>query len=118
MPEVPAEQLPFRVVYDAAAREVVVWMTFGNGPKQTTRRKTFPSLEALAIAVAGHRYEAFLQSRLANTLVQAAVTHLGADPSRLEAAVRALSDPTSTMPLGTLLYGSSPGPAGPPPADG
>ncbi|MBT2398270.1 hypothetical protein [Streptomyces sp. ISL-100] len=105
MPEVPAEQLPFRVAYDAAARKVVVWMTFGNGPKRSTRRKTFPSLEALAIAVAGHRYEAFLQSRLANTLVQAAVTHLGADP-------------TSTVPLGTLLHGSSPGPAGPPSADG
>ncbi|MGW0885378.1 hypothetical protein [Streptomyces sp. NPDC002671] len=118
MPEVPAEQLPFRVAYDAAAREVVVWMTFGNGPKQTTRRKTFLSLEALAIAVAGHRHEAFLQSRLANTLIQAAVTHLGADPARLEAAVRALSDPTSTVPLGRLLYGPSPSPAGPPSADG
>lgn len=118
MPEVPAEQLPFRVAYDASAREVVVWMTYGNGPKQTTRRKAIPSLEALAIAVAGHRYEAFLQSRLANTLVQAAVTHFGADPARLEAAVRALSDPTSTVPLGTLLYGPSPDPAGPPAAAG
>lgn len=118
MPEVPAQQLPFRVAYDAASREVVVWMTFGNGPKQITRRKTYPSLETLAIAVAGHRYEAFLQSRLANTLVQAAVTHLGADPARLETAVRALSDPTSTVPLGILLYGSPSGQAGPPPVDG
>lgn len=116
MPEVPAQQLPFRVAYDAAAREGVVWMTFGSGPKQTTRRKTFPSLEALAIAVARHRHEAFLQSRLASTLVQTAVTHLGADPAGLEAAVSALSDPTSTVALGTLLYGPSPYPT-PPSAD-
>ncbi|MET8183930.1 hypothetical protein [Streptomyces sp. NPDC005336] len=118
MPDVPAEQLPFRVEYDPKTREVVLWMTYGTGPKQTTRRKTLPSLEALAIAVAGHRYEAFLQSRLANTLAQEAVTHLGADPGRLEAAVRALSGPTSTVPLGTLLHGSSTGPAGEPPAGG
>lgn len=118
MPEAPAEQLPFRVEYDAQTREVVVWMTYGTGPKQTTRRKMLPSLEALAIAVTGHRHEAFLQSRLASALAQAAVAHLGADPGRLEAAVRALSDPTSTVPLGTLLHGSSPPPASEPPAGG
>ncbi|WP_055531177.1 hypothetical protein [Streptomyces graminilatus] len=114
MPDVPADQLPFRVAYDAKAGEVVVWMTYGSGPKQTTRRKAIPSLEALAIAVASHRYEAFLQNRLAHTLAQAAVAHLGADPARLEAAVRALSDPTSNVPLGTLLHGTSPDRAAPP----
>ncbi|MFG2586124.1 ATP-binding protein [Streptomyces malaysiensis] len=68
VPEVPPDQLPFRVEYD----EGVVWMTYGSGPKQTARRKAIPSLEALAIAVAGHRYEAFLQGHLAHTLTQAA----------------------------------------------
>ncbi|MCY0940177.1 MULTISPECIES: hypothetical protein [Streptomyces] len=46
------------------------------------------------------------------------MTHLGADPTRLETAVRALSDPTSNVPLGTLLHGSPPGPAGRPTASG
>jgi hypothetical protein len=116
--EAPTEQLPFRGEYDERTRELVVWVTYGSGPKQTTRRKAIPSLEALAIAIAGRRYEAFLQGRIAHTLTQAAVTHLGADPARLEAAVRALSDPTSTVPLGTLLHGTSPNPAVPPPAIG
>lgn len=118
MPDTPAQQLPFRVEYDEKARELVVWMTYGGGPKQTTRRKTIASLEALAIAVAEHRHEAFLQSRLASALTQAAVTHQGADPARLETAVRALSDPTSNVPLGTLLNGSPPGPARRPTASG
>ncbi|MCY0940178.1 MULTISPECIES: hypothetical protein [Streptomyces] len=52
MPDTPAQQLPFRVEYDERARELVVWMTYGSGPKQTARRKTIASLEALAIAVA------------------------------------------------------------------
>ncbi|MYX27444.1 hypothetical protein GTY75_12410 [Streptomyces sp. SID8381] len=104
--------------YDERSGELMVWMTYGSGPKQTTLRKTITSLKALTIAVAGHRYEAYLQNRLAYTLAQAAVTHLGADPARLEAAVRALSDPTSIVPLGSLLHGSSPDRAGPPATDG
>lgn len=84
--------------------------------KQTTRRQVIPSPEALAIAVAAHRHEALLQGRLANSLVSAVIGHLGANPARLDNAVRALSDPTSTVPLGTLLHGKSSGLARPPTA--
>lgn len=112
MPEQPPVPLPFKVEFDAAKREVVVSMTYGAPPQKTTRRKAIDSLEALVIAVAEHRHEAFLQTRLAQTLAETAITHLGADPTRLNDAVRALSDPTNTTPLGTLLYGPPPpGPA-------
>ncbi|MGC5264064.1 ATP-binding protein [Streptomyces cyaneofuscatus] len=115
---VTAEQMPFRVEYDQGTRELVVWVPLGQGPQQITRRKHIGSLEVLAIAVAAHRHEAFLQRRLADSLVSAAVAHLGADPGRLETAVRELADPTSTVPLGTLLRGDSPGRAHPPAAAG
>ncbi|MFE7115283.1 hypothetical protein ACFU99_07625 [Streptomyces sp. NPDC057654] len=95
--------LPFRVEFDPANREVVVWKTFGVPPRQTMRRKALPSLEALAAEVAIHRHEAFLQHSLAQTLASAAVQHLGADPQRLEAAVKALSDPTGTTPVSQIL---------------
>lgn len=103
MPEPAAGQLPFRVEFDTATREVVVWKTFGVPPRQTMRRKAIPSLEALAAEVAIHRHEAFLQHNLAQTLASAAVQHLGADPQSLEAAVRALSDPTDTTPVSQIL---------------
>lgn len=103
MPEPAAGQLPFRVEFDTATREVVVWKTFGVPPRQTMRRKAIASLEALAAEVAIHRHEAFLQHNLAQTLASAAVQHLGADPQSLEAAVKALSDPTSTAPVSQIL---------------
>ncbi|MDJ0347181.1 hypothetical protein QMK19_38840 [Streptomyces sp. H10-C2] len=108
MPESAPVQWPFRVGFDMETREVIVWMTFGAGPKQTTRRMTITSLEALAVAVAEHRHEAFLQRGLADQLVRAGVTYLGADPTRLEAAVKALSDPTSAVPVSRVLRGGVP----------
>lgn len=113
MPEQIPVQLPFRVEFDPAAGEVVAVMTYGVAPQQKTRRQVFGSLEALVIAIAEHRHEAFLQTRLAQTLAQAAITHLGADPGRLNAALHALADPTNSTPLGTLLYGTPPQSAAP-----
>ncbi|WJV51732.1 hypothetical protein [Streptomyces flavofungini] len=107
MPEIAPDELPFRVGYDMDSGAIIVWMTFGAGPRQTTRRKVYTSLEATVIAVAEHQHESFLQARLANELAHAAITHLGADPKRLQAAVRALSDPASTVPVGAILRGDS-----------
>lgn len=112
MSEQAQDQLPFRLGHDSESGGIIVWKTFGNRPRQTVRREVIPSLEAAAVAIATHRHEAYLQGRLAHDLAAAAVEQLGADPGRLEAAVRALSDPTSTVPLGALLHG--PGPATPP----
>ncbi|WP_055522808.1 hypothetical protein [Streptomyces graminilatus] len=108
MPEPAPEQLPFRVEFDAAKGEIVVAMTYGVPPQQTMRRKAIPSLEALAVAIAEHRHEAFLQTRLAQHLATAAVQHLGVDPVRLDAAVKALADPTSTVPVSQILRGAAP----------
>ncbi|MGI5338881.1 hypothetical protein ACQEVS_16535 [Streptomyces sp. CA-181903] len=105
MPEPAAAPLPFHVRFDVGTGEVVVMMTFGNPPRQTVRRKTYASTEALAIAIAEHHHESLLQARLADELATAAITHLGADPGRLQQAVRALSDPTSTVPVGSILRG-------------
>ncbi|GAA1894311.1 hypothetical protein [Streptantibioticus ferralitis] len=110
LPETTPRQLPFQVEYREGTREVVVWMTYGTGPDQTMRRTAFASPEALVAAVAKHRYEAFLQHRLAQALADAAVRHYRLDPARLEAAVRVLSDPTGTVPLATVLFGAGPGP--------
>ncbi|MEU5437239.1 hypothetical protein AB0G73_28205 [Streptomyces sp. NPDC020719] len=107
MPESAPDQLPFRVGYDMDTRDIIVWMTFGAGGTQTTRRKVYTSLEATVVAVAEHQHEAYLQARLANELAGAAIKHLGADPQRLKAAVQALSDPTSTVPLGAILHGEA-----------
>lgn len=108
MPEPAPVQLPFRVEFDAAKGEVVVAMTYGIPPQQTMRRKAIPSLEALVVSIAEHRHEAFLQTRLAQHLASAAVQHLGADPARLDAAVKALSDPTSNIPVSQILHGAPP----------
>lgn len=105
MPEPADEELPFHVRFDADSGEVVVMMTYGNPPRQTMRRKTYASQEALAVAIAGHHHESYLQARLANELASAAITHLGADPGRLQQAIRALSDPTSKVPVGAILRG-------------
>jgi len=102
------QQLPFRVDFDQATGQLVLTMTFGVPPKQTTRTTTLPSLEQTAVEVALHRHEAFLQHQLAAALTDAAVRHLGADPGRLEQAVRALSDPASTTPVGRILRGTPP----------
>jgi hypothetical protein len=59
MPEQVPVPLPFRVEFDPAKREVVVSMTYGVPPHQTMRRKVIGSLEALVIAIAEHRHEAF-----------------------------------------------------------
>jgi hypothetical protein len=103
VPDPAPGTLPFRVEFDPAKREVVVWKTFGVPPRQTMRRKEITSLEALAAEVAVHRHEAFLQHSLAQMLASAAVQHLGADPQRLEAAVKALSNPASTTPISQIL---------------
>ncbi|MFD4943558.1 sugar nucleotide-binding protein [Streptomyces sp. NPDC058409] len=42
------------------------------------------------------------------TEASAAVRHLGADPARLDAAVKALSDPTSNIPVSHILHGAPP----------
>jgi hypothetical protein len=104
VPEPLPAQLPFRVEFDVSTGQVVVWKTYGIPPRQTMRRKEIDSLEALAAEVAIHRDEAFLQHNLAQTLASAAVQHLGADPGRLEGAVKALSDPTSTTPVSQILH--------------
>lgn len=111
MGKTPSEPMPFQITHDESARQLVVWMTYGSGPKQTIRRKEVGSLEALAAAVARHRYEAFLQGRLATELTRAGVDHLGADPTRLEAAVRALLGPGCPVSPGTLPYGPTPPPS-------
>jgi hypothetical protein len=95
--------LPFRVEHDAKAGRLVVWKTFGNPPQQTMRRKEISTLEELAFEIAVHRHEAFLQHSLAQILASAAVQYLGADSGRLEAAVKALSDPSSSTPVSQIL---------------
>ena len=97
--------LPFRVEFDHTSHELLVWKTYGIPPRQTTRRKAIGSLEELAVEIAIHRHEALLQHSLARMLASAAVKHLGADPGCLEAAVKALSDPSSTVPVSQILRG-------------
>ncbi|MET9294999.1 hypothetical protein [Streptomyces sp. NPDC003077] len=75
MPESALGQLPFRIDFDAATGGLVVAMTYGVPPQQTERRKAIPSLEALVVATAEHRHEAFLQTRLAEHLAAAAIQH-------------------------------------------
>lgn len=117
MGETPSEPMPFQIAYDETAGQLIVWMTYGSGPKQTVRRKEVGSVEALAVTVARHRYEAFLQGRLADELTRAGVDYLGADSARLQAAVRALLDPACSVSLSTLLHGPTPPPTpgSPPP---
>ncbi|WP_431047133.1 ATP-binding protein [Streptomyces sp. P1-3] len=108
VPEPLPQQLPFSIVFDTAKQELVLWTTHGVPPRQTTRRKAIPTPVDLVIAVAEHRHEAYLQTRLAQHLAGAAVQHLGLDPDRLETAVRSLADPTRKVPLETLLHGTPP----------
>lgn len=99
------EQLPFRVTFDETAGKVVLWATIEKHRSQSVRRIEVPSLEALTIAVAEHLRESRVQQRLAESLVEAATEYLGADPIRIYAAARELTDPMSTIPLGKLLAG-------------
>ena len=100
-----APQLPFHIGFDSATGQLVLAMTFGVPPKQSTRTKVIRTLDQVAVEIALHRHEAHLQQLLTQYLAEAAVRHLGADPARLEAAVKALSDPQSTTPVGRILRG-------------
>ncbi|MFD4574980.1 hypothetical protein ACFWNK_03845 [Streptomyces sp. NPDC058417] len=55
-------------------------------------------MDALAVTVTRHRYEAFLQGQLAEELSRASVEHLGADPA-------------CSVSLSTLLHGPTPPPS-------
>ncbi|MFE2870941.1 hypothetical protein [Embleya sp. NPDC059259] len=109
MAEQPISAPPFRVEYREETGEVVVSMTYGIGPKQSTRRTTLDSLNALITAVAAHRHEAFLREGLARALMGVAVTRLGADPQRLDAAVRAHFHTGPAGPSGAAPPGSDAG---------
>ncbi|MBC3844619.1 hypothetical protein GXW82_43925 [Streptacidiphilus sp. 4-A2] len=102
-PSDPAEQLPFRIAFDADSGQVVLWVTLEQRRGQSIRRIEVPSLEALTLAVAEHLRESRVHRLLAESLVQAAVDHLGADPVRLYAAAAQLQSPASTIPLGAML---------------
>ncbi|MFC1435999.1 hypothetical protein ACEZDB_35740 [Streptacidiphilus sp. N1-3] len=97
------EELPFRIEFDAASGQVVLWVTIQQRRATSIRRIEVPSLEALTLAVAEHERESRVHRRLAEGLVQAAVDHLGADPVRIYAAAAELQDPASTIALGSLL---------------
>jgi hypothetical protein len=103
MPDPVDEELPFRVEFDAASGQVVLWATIEQRRGKSIRRIEVPSLEALTIAVAEHLRESRVHRLLAEHLVQAAVDHLDADPVRLYTAAAELQDPASTIPLGSLL---------------
>ncbi|MEZ0096314.1 hypothetical protein [Streptacidiphilus sp. EB129] len=98
-----AEQLPFRIAFDADSGQVVLWATIEQRRGKSIRRIEVPSLEALTLAVAEHLRESRVHRLLAEGLVQAAVDHLGADPVRVYAAAAELQDPASTIPLASLL---------------
>jgi hypothetical protein len=89
-----------------ARGQLVMMMTFGAPPKQRTSSTIIPSLEVAVREITLNRYEADLRGQLAQTLADAAVKHLGADRDRLEAAVESLSDPTSTVPISSILRGN------------
>lgn len=101
--EAAGTELPFRIGFDASTGKVVLWVTIQRRGGQVVRRIEVPSLEALTLAVAEHERESRVHRLLAESLVQAAVDHLGADPVRLYAAAAALQDPASTVSLASLL---------------
>ncbi|WP_042383102.1 hypothetical protein [Streptacidiphilus melanogenes] len=104
----PSPQLPFDVRFDPATGQLNLTMTFGVPPQHKTRTTVIPNLEQAAVEIALHRHEARLQQLLAQALTNAAVQHLHADPQRLEQVIAALSDPTSTVPVGRILHGPTP----------
>ncbi|MGW3657219.1 hypothetical protein ACWD6R_16660 [Streptomyces sp. NPDC005151] len=101
----PEEQLPFRVVFDPERGQLVLMMTFGVEPRQRVTSTLIAGAEAAAVQIALNRHEARMRARLADAIAEAAARFLGVDPQRLEAAVAELSDPTSTVPVGTILSG-------------
>lgn len=111
MPEFPGEPLPFDIAYHQATGEVVVWMTYGYGAAQTKRRQVFTTAEDLARAISDHRWESFLQARLATALSRAAVAHLDVAPGELEAMIRTLAEPGAHP--GTDRTPGAPAPAPP-----
>lgn len=96
-------RLPFQIEFREDSGELVLWQTYGSPPDHKTKRKVISSVEALVGAVYEHRYEAFLHSRLAQTLLQSGITHLGADPALVEAAIKVLADPANNTPLSQVL---------------
>jgi anti-sigma regulatory factor (Ser/Thr protein kinase) len=103
--EPAGDQIPFTVAFDAQRRQLVVEMTYGQEPKQTRRHQRLASVEAIAISIAENLNESRLREALAGQLAAAAIESLGADPVRLREAVCALSEPTSTVLLGSILHG-------------
>ncbi|MFF0626759.1 hypothetical protein [Streptomyces sp. NPDC004296] len=103
MPEGSCARLPFQIEFRQASGELVVWQSYGSPPDEKTKRKVIGSVEALVGAIYEHRYEAFLHSRLAQALLYAGITHLGADPARVEAAIKVLADPSDTTPVSEVL---------------
>ncbi|MFJ7949513.1 hypothetical protein ACIQ6K_38880 [Streptomyces sp. NPDC096354] len=104
---VPAagDQLPFRVAFDHERKELVLMMTFGVEPRQRVTSQLIAGAEAAAVQIALNRHEARMRTHLADAIAEATARFLGVDPQRLEAAVAALSDPTSTVPVGAILSG-------------
>lgn len=102
------EQLPFRVYFDMARGQLVAMMTLGVPPKQRVTNTIIPSPEHAAYEIALHRHEARLRLLLADAVAEGAVRHFGVDAERLDAAVAALSDPASTVPVGQILRGEPP----------
>jgi hypothetical protein len=89
--------LPFQVEFREMSGELVVWQTYGSPPHHKTKRKVISSVEALVGAVYEHRYEAYLQSRLAQALLQAGITHLGADPASTTPVSEVLRQPQAAQ---------------------
>lgn len=98
-----AEQMPFRVTFDQERGQLVLMMTFGVQPRQRVTSDLIPSAEVAAVQIALNRHEARMRARLADAIAEATTRFLGADPQRLEAAVDALSDPTSAVPIDSIL---------------
>ncbi|WP_327349676.1 hypothetical protein OG772_20565 [Streptomyces sp. NBC_01321] len=103
MTAVPEEQMPFRVSFDSERGQLVLMLTFGVQPRQRVTSELIPSVEAAAVQIALNRHEARMRAHLADAIAEATTRFLGADPQRLEAAVAALSDPTSAVPIGSIL---------------
>ncbi|MFD3495900.1 hypothetical protein ACFWWB_35975 [Streptomyces sp. NPDC058690] len=97
------DQMPFRVTFDQERGQLVLMMTFGVQPRQRVTSDLIPSAEAAAVQIALNRHEARMRVHLADAIAEATTRFLGADPRRLEAAVAALADPTSAVPIGSIL---------------
>lgn len=99
----PAAEMPFRVTFDQERGQLVLMMTCGVQPRQRVTSDLIPSAEAAAVQIALNRHEARMRAHLADAIAEATTRFLGADLQWLEAAVAALSDPTSAVPIGSIL---------------